>query len=413
MWTLYACGLNSETFAATEASVVQNIWPKPETFPKMIWATNYNRLTCATVFTFFFAGRDFAPKCIIDGQNIQDYLQSHFINACAQLAKRTHEAGDLEDDVIIGWESMNEPNRGLIGWADLAVLPREQQLKKGTAPTVWQAILMGSGRACDVETWDVGCMRPYKSGRTIVDPKGEIAWLPSGYDDSKYGYKRDVGWKLGECVWSQHGVWDPKTDTLLKSDYFSKNPHTGKPIDYECFTNTYFMEFYRLYREAIRTHHKNSILFCQPPAYEIPPSIKGTADDDPKMVYSPHYYDGITLMTKKWNRYWNIDLFGMLRGRYLTSAFAIKIGETAIRNCLKDQIAAIKKEGLDYMGNHPCVLTEFGIPFDMDDRHAYKTGDYTSQSSAMDANHFAIEGNLLGGYTLWLYTCRVSFGLCF
>lgn len=118
-------------------------------------------------------------------------------------------------------------------------------------------------------------------------------------------------------------------------------------------------------------------------------------------------------MTKKWNRYWNIDLFGMLRGRYLTSAFAIKIGETAIRNCLKDQIAAIKKEGLDYMGNHPCVLTEFGIPFDMDDRHAYKTGDYTSQSSAMDANHFAIEGNLLGGYTLWLYTCRVSFGLCF
>ncbi|KAB8200826.1 tubby C-terminal-like domain-containing protein [Aspergillus parasiticus] len=124
------------------------------------------------------------------------------------------------------------------------------------------------------------------------------------------------------------------------------------------------------------------------------------------MVYAPHYYDGITLMTKKWNRLWNVDVFGVLRGRYLTPASAIKLGETAIRNCLRDQLSAIRKEGEDYMGNHPCVLTEFGIPFDMDDKHAYKTGDYSSQSSAMDANHFAVEGSLMGGYTLWQYMCQ-------
>lgn len=60
------------------------------------------------------------------------------------------------------------------------------------------------------------------------------------------------------------------------------------------------------------------------------------------------------------------------------------------------------------MGNHPCVLTEFGIPYDMDDQYAYKTGDYSSQSGAMDANHFAIEGSQMAGYTLWLYMCEVS-----
>ncbi|KAG9242791.1 glycoside hydrolase superfamily [Calycina marina] len=403
MWTLYACGLNPQNFAATEAALVHNTYPEPEEFPKMIWSTNYYRIAVYTMFTFFFAGRDFAPKCIIDGMNIQDYLQGHFVGACAHLAQRIHEAGDLEDDVVIGWESMNEPNRGMVGLADISVIPAEQQLKKGTSPTAWQAILTGSGRACEVETYEIGGMGPYKTGRTLVDPQGVSTWLPADYDESRYSYKRDPGWKLGECPWAQHGLWDPRNDILLKKDYFKNNPRTGEAIDYEQFTNTYFMEHYRSFRDAIRAHHKSSILFCQPPVLEIPPSIKGTEDDDPQMVYAPHYYDGITLMTKKWNRYWNVDVFGILRGRYLSPAFAVKLGENAIRNCFRDQLAAMRKEGKDYMGNHPCVLTEFGIPYDMDDKYAYKTGDYSSQSGAMDANHFAIEGSKMEGYTLWLY----------
>ncbi|PBP25974.1 glycoside hydrolase [Diplocarpon rosae] len=406
MWTLYACGLNPQSFAATESALVHNTYPEPENFPKMIWSTNYTRLACQTIFTFFFAGRDFAPKCIIDGKNIQDFLQDHFVGALAHLAMRIHEAGDLEDEVVIGWESMNEPNRGLVGWPDLTVIPSEQKLQKGTSPTAWQAMLTGSGRACEIDTWDFGGMGPYKSGKVLVDPQGECTWLPAGYDESRYGYERDSGWKLGECIWAQHGVWDPSSDTILKKDYFKKNPRTGEVIDYERFTNTYFMDYYRKHRDAIRSYHKDCIMFCQPPVLEIPPSIKGTADDDPMMVYAPHFYDGVTLMTKKWNRYWNVDVFGILRGRYMSPAFAVKIGETAIRNCFKDQLSAIRQEGLDYMGNHPCVLTEFGIPYDMDDKYAYKTGDYSSQSGAMDANHFAIEGSSMAGYTLWLYMCE-------
>ena len=408
MWTLYACGLNPKSFAATEAAFVHNTYPDPQSFPKMIWSTNYYRLACATIFTFFFAGRDFAPKCIINGKNIQDFLQDHFNGACEHLAKRIHEAGDLEDDIVIGWESFNEPNRGLIGWADLSVIPVEQRQRKGTTPTAWQGILTGSGRACEIDTWDFGTLGPYKSGRVLVDPQGESVWLLEGYDESRYGYKRDPGWKLGECVWAQHGVWDTTTDTLLRKDYFRKNPHTGEVLDYQRFTNTYFMDFYRKFRDAIRTHHKNCILFCQPPVLELPPSIKGTTDDDPNMVYAPHCYDGITLITKNWNRYWNIDVLGVLQGRYSSPAFAVKIGETAIRNCLRDQFLAIKKEGEDYMGNHPCVLTEFGVPYDMNDKQAYNTGDYSSQSAAMDANHFALESSLLAGYTLWVYVCGVS-----
>lgn len=46
----------------------------------------------------------------------------------------------------------------------------------------------------------------------------------------------------------------------------------------------------------------------------------------------------------------------------------------------------------------------------MDDKYAYETGDYSSQVSAMDANHFALEASGVNGYTLWVYMTAVGFG---
>jgi hypothetical protein len=407
LWTIYACGLNPEAFSATQAAFVHNVYPAPAKFPKMLWSTNYNRLACQTLFTLFFAGKDFAPKAIIDGKNIQDYLQEHYIAMCKHLARRIHKAGDLEDECVIGWESLNEPNRGYVGWQDLTILPSEQQLKKGTAPTGWQAMLTGSGRALEIDTYEFGSFGPYKNGRELVDPEGVSAWLPADYDDTKYGWKRDPNWRLGECLWAQHGVWDPRQDKLLKKDYFSFSPKSGAELDYEKFTNTFFLDHFRNWRDAIRSVHKDAMILCQAPVLEIPPNIKGTEDDDPRLVFASHYYDGLTLLTKHWNRYYNVDVFGVMRGRYMSPAFALKIGETAIRNCLRDQLEAIRQEGLEYTGIHPCIFTEIGIPYDMDEKYAYKTGDYSSQTAAMDANHFALEGSSAAGYTLWTYVGTV------
>lgn len=261
MWTLYACGLDPRFFGVTEAALVHNTYSEPEKFPKMIWATNYTRLACQVMFTLFFGGKDFAPKAIIDGKNIQDYLQDHFINACAHLARRIREAGDLWIDPIVGWESINEPNRGLIGYQDLDQIPTEQKLQKGTSPTAWQAILTGSGRACEIPTWDFGGMGPKQTGTVLVDPEGKSAWVQSDYDDSSYGWKRDPGWRLGECLWAQHEVWDPATDTLLKKDYFGIDPKSGASINYEYFTNHYYMAHYRKYSAMIKSIFPASLRF--------------------------------------------------------------------------------------------------------------------------------------------------------
>ncbi|KAF2148855.1 glycoside hydrolase family 5 protein [Myriangium duriaei CBS 260.36] len=406
LWTLYACGLDPKKFKITQAALVQNTWDDPAEFPKMIWATNYYRLAAQTIFTLFFGGKDFAPKAIINGQNIQDFLQGHFINACKHLAKRIIDAGDVENSVVFGFESMNEPNPGYLCTPDLSIIPKEQSLKRGTSPTPFQALLTGSGRAVEMEKYEFGSLGPYKSGTELVDPQGQSCWISSIEYDTKYGFKRDPDWKLGECIWAQHGVWDPSNDELVKKDYFATHPLSGESMTHEFFTNSFFMHHWRNYSAAIRSVYPNSIMICQPSPFEVPPIIKDTRDDDPNMVYATHFYDGITLLTKKWNRYWNVDVLGLLRGKYLSPAFAIKLGENAIRNCFKDQLSRMKQEGLDNMGNHPCLFTEIGIPYDMDDKHAYDSGDYTSQTLAMDANCFALEGCGAAGYTMWVYTAQ-------
>lgn len=43
----------------------------------------------------------------------------------------------------------------------------------------------------------------------------------------------------------------------------------------------------------------------------------------------------------------------------------------------------------------------------MDNKAAYASGDYTSQTRAMDANHYALEGANVG-FTLWTYCVTVS-----
>lgn len=67
-----------------------------------------------------------------------------------------------------------------------------------------------------------------------------------------------------------------------------------------------------------------------------------------------------------------------------------------------DQIGVIKAEGLKYVGAFPTVIGETGIPFDMDDRLAYRTHDYTNHVTAMDSTLSAMDATMVN-YTIWNY----------
>jgi hypothetical protein len=55
------------------------------------------------------------------------------------------------------------------------------------------------------------------------------------------------------------------------------------------------------------------------------------------------------------------------------------------------------------MGNAPCLLGEFGLPFDLNRRRAYRTGDYRLHEAALDRYYDGVDANLLHS-TIWNYT---------
>src|SRR4030043_255213 len=111
-WTLEEVGFDLTHFIETGAAIVHATHPGP--YPRMIWSSNAIKLACATMFTLFFGGNDFAPNTTIDNEPAQDYLQKHYFNAIQQVALRLKDQPN-----VVGFDTMNEPSSGYIGWKDL------------------------------------------------------------------------------------------------------------------------------------------------------------------------------------------------------------------------------------------------------------------------------------------------------
>lgn len=370
------------------------------------------------MFALFFGGSTFAPKCIIDGVNIQEYLQTHFANAFAELAQRVAAAGDLLDEVVIGWDSMNEPAEGLISWDDLNAYPQQQgsTLKKGTVPYPAQSFRLGMGQVQTLDNYSFGSMGPKRDGSVTIDPNGVKAWAdPStepGNIHPRWGWRRDPGWTLGKCIWALHDVWDVESGYVLQPNYFAHVPGTQEPVH---FLRAFFLPQYTLYLRAIRAHHPQAIAFVQPPVFAQPPSIPeelllGRA------CYSTHYYDGLTLVTRHWN-WFNADALGLIRGKYATQLQALRIGERAIRSSLQTQLGYLKADATQLgalpptgPARYPTIIGEIGTPFDMDAKRSYGytdggkyKGDYSRQERALDASLNAADGENCLNWTVWTY----------
>ncbi|KAG8903327.1 hypothetical protein FRB99_003430 [Tulasnella sp. 403] len=421
-WTLLACGMNPRNFSAGWSSIIHAEYPlptspAPETLPAMIWSTNYSRLVSQTVWTLFFAGRSYAPKCIIDGVNIQDWLQSHFIAAFGLLADRIRDAGDLLDEVVFAWDSLNEPGEGFLGLEDLNEVPKHQALKKGPTPSPIQGLRLGSGIPQTVDNFAFGAMGPSREGSVTIDPAGRSIWADPATEPNgvhlKWGWKRDSKWQLGICVWALHGVWDPESGQALIRDYFARirpDPQgqsrpTGEPVD---FVPDFWKPFWKTYARRIRQAHPEAILFIQPPVFVQPAPLE-EEDLKGRAAYSAHYYDGLTLMTRHWN-WFNADSLGLLRGKYKTTLAAVRIGTAMIRASIREQLGMLKDDSLSILGPYPTIIGEIGTPMDMDSKRAYgwtdggkHKGDYGSQVNALDASLNGADGVNALNYTIWTY----------
>lgn len=342
----------------------------------------------------------------------------------------------VSDGTLLGFELMNEPNCGLVGHEHLGYIEASQQLRVSTTPTAFQTFKLGMGLPCEVDEYRISVTGPQKYGTKLVDPQGVRAWISAkegSVVDSHYGWKRDPLWKLGECIFAQHNIWtydnvdfkrlstknlqlrldvSDKVCQLLQPNFFNQihkiDPRPSNPditkIDKEYFTNNQFIDFYLQHKEIIRKHEPSAFVLIQPPVLEIPPNIKSDPRNiiDKKTIYCPHYYDGMSLMFKTWNTKYNVDTLGIMRGKYLNPVLGIVFGEKAIRNCIRKQFLDIRHECISHLGNIPVLMSETGMPFDMNDKSAFETGKYHSQTAALDALSYAIEGSGIS-VTYWCY----------
>ena len=378
--------------------------------------------------------------------NIQQWLQGKYLGAIAALATRIakwEREEEGREGVVIGWDSLNEPFEGLVGWDDLNINPTGQgsTLRKGTHPTPAQSFRLGMGQVQTVENYKFGSLGPQKDGTVTIDPKGLKVWASKeqlGEDEEGYnkrwGWKRDSRWEVGNCVWASHGVWDVETGFVLRPDYFKcrtssnslpPNATGDRMVEEAEFINDFWKPHWLAYSELVRSHLPLSIIFVQPPVFALPPNLS-FAETHGRCAYSPHYYDGLTLVTRHWG--WvNADALGLLRGKYKgriggEMMSAVKIGERAIRKSLRQQIGYLQddvgvlgnveqgdmeKYGL---GRYPTLLGEIGTPFDMDDKRSYGyssegryLGDYSAQEKALDASLNACDGERPVNWTVWTY----------
>jgi hypothetical protein len=362
-WTFEAAGLDLTRFAETAAAIVHALHGDP--LPRMIWPTNDAKLAAATMFSLFFGGNDFAPRTLVDGEPIQGFLQRHYLAAMAQVARRLRGLPN-----VVGYDTLNEPSPGYIGWPDLSA--HDGLLRLGDSPTPFQSMLLGAGYPQEVEIWSLGLRGPRRRAAHLLNAEGASAWL-AGHPD----------------IWREHGVWDVDgagQPRLLRPDYFAQVD--GRPIG---FGADYLRPFWEAYARTIRAVDPDAILFLEGPPRAAPP--RWDLEQVPNVVYAAHWYDGLTLATKTYIPTLGADFFS---GRLV-------IGRQRVRRSFARQLDSLRREAAQYLGGAPTLLGEFGIPFDLRAGRAYRTGDFSRQIQALDDTFQALEANLLSG-TLWNYT---------
>jgi hypothetical protein len=359
-WTLEAVGFALEQLTATGAAVVHALHEGP--FPRMIWPSNETRLASATMFSLFFGGDVFAPETRIAGEPVQQFLQRHYIESICRLAARLRDL-----PCVVGYDTLNEPLAGWLGWPDLRVAGG--LVKVGPCPTPWEAMRLGAGHAQEVEHWVARPTGLRSLGRRRIDPGPARAWRP-GHD----------------CVWRRNGVWDVDaggTPRLLRPDHFAR--FQGRALD---FSQDCYLPFARRFYEAVRGVHPGAAIFVESAPQRPPPRW-----DAPGLVHAPHWYDGFVLFLKRYSRWLAVDN----RTRRLVFT------PWAIRRSFARQLEALRQEGSERLPGAPTLIGELGIPFDLDGGRALRDGDFRKQSQAMDRTLRALDDALLSG-TLWNYT---------
>jgi len=230
---------------------------------------------------------------------------------------------------------------------------------------------LGSGISLKLDVWERGLRGPRVVRKEILNKMEEQVWL-AGYDP----------------IWQVNGVWEVDREgnsQILQPEYFCKRD--GRKVD---FNRDYYVPFNNQFAVEIRKIQPEAMIFIEKGFRSGGPNW--CSDDADNVVYAPHWYDPVVLVLKSFNRWINYD-----RGKN-----RLLFGPRRIAKSFTRQLKRPKDHARTQMGDVPTLIGEVGIAYDLDEKKAYDSGDFSAQIKAFDRTIRALEENL-HHFTLWNY----------
>jgi Glycoside hydrolase family 5 C-terminal domain/Cellulase (glycosyl hydrolase family 5) len=321
------------------------------------WPPTAARLSVDTMDTLFWAGNDFAPDLKVDGTPVQEWLQSHYVNAMRQVALRMRDLNN-----VAGYDTYNEPGPGFLGVSDLR------------SPETFMMV-----------------MGHYEAPGSPAPSYWDYMQAASGFTPEKQTVAANRLWAPGtEDVWRRIGVWDvvDGKPTLLKPGYFAAvgaNKHG---------TNYYVGALHRRIAAAIHEISPNALIAQEPSAFDG--NQKELALGVPGAISEPHWYDAVPMLSKHYDLDTTYPIFS---NKPIT-------GSDAVLDAYVKQIEEAKAKGQG-MGQVPTWFGEVGIPYDVNDKQAYRTGDFSALEEYARLYYGALD-KTLSSYAIWCYSADNS-----
>ena len=362
-WTLEIAGLNHRTLHATGAAILHG--ELGGRMPNLLWPTNHWKLGPATMATLFFGGDAFAPELRVGTASIQSFLQERYTGFVREVVRKLSRI-----EAVAGYDLMNEPMAGYIGYPDLAS-DRFMFVRSDATPSPFEGMAAGSGFPREVPVYRQTLLGLLRLGRRTINPEGVSAWLPGS-----------------SCPWQRHGVWDERAGApvLLRPEHFATA--AGRRVS---FGDDFLRPFLARVGREIHAINPGALLFIEDSPLRL--ELRWSAADGANAVHAAHWYDALTMFSKHFTPWMCVD------ERTRRPA----IGRRGVRRCFRDQLGAYPATAARDLGGIPSFVGEFGLPFDLDGGAAFRTGEYASHARALAAYYDALDVNLLGA-TLWNYT---------
>lgn len=196
-----------------------------------------------TMFSLFWAGKKYAPDFLVEGDNIQEYLQNHYIAAMKHTARRIKDC-----KAVIGFGFMKDASKGFIGIQDISKIP----VQKNTS--ILSALTATEYQLSTFETFKI--MQGFNG---IAEKSGGS--LTGLLQSSKKEIVSDTNiFKEGfNCPWIKSGVWhieNNNTCILDNSNFFETNS--------ENFSNEFYRKkFQTNFFEAFQKKHGHYFFFSE------------------------------------------------------------------------------------------------------------------------------------------------------